>query len=42
VAEQKVSNTHVKDGTRREEWIEWRNKRDAAFALRTACWQRCR
>ena len=33
VAEQKASNIHVRDGTRREEWIERRNKRDATLAL---------
>jgi glyoxylase-like metal-dependent hydrolase (beta-lactamase superfamily II) len=33
VAEQRASNIHVKDGTRREDWIERRNKRDATLAL---------
>lgn len=33
VAEQKASNIHVKDGTRREDWIERRTKRDATLAL---------
>lgn len=33
VAEHKASNIHVKDGTKREEWIERRNKRDATLAL---------
>lgn len=33
VAEQKAWNVHVKDGTRREDWIDRRNKRDATLAL---------
>lgn len=33
VAEQKASNIHVKDGIRREEWIERRNTRDATLNL---------
>ena len=33
VAEQRASNIHVKDGTRREDWIERRNKRHATLAL---------
>lgn len=33
VAEHKASNIHVKEGTRREEWIERRNTRDATLAL---------
>ncbi|SJZ95579.1 MBL fold metallo-hydrolase [Consotaella salsifontis] len=33
VAEHKAGNIHVKDGTRREEWIERREKRDTTLAL---------
>ena len=33
VAEQKAWNVHVKDGTRREDWIDRRNKRDATLSL---------
>jgi len=33
VAEQKATNIHVKDGTRREDWVDRRNKRDATLAL---------
>lgn len=29
VAEQKASNKHVKTGTKKEEFIKWRNERDA-------------
>ena len=33
VAEQRVSNIHVRDGTDREEWIARRNQRDATLPL---------
>ncbi len=33
VAEHKARNIHVKDGTKREDWIERRKKRDATLAL---------
>jgi len=33
VAEHRARNRHVKDGTKREEWIKLRNKRDATLAL---------
>ncbi|UXU74317.1 MULTISPECIES: MBL fold metallo-hydrolase [unclassified Paracoccus (in: a-proteobacteria)] len=33
VAQHRASNRHVKDGTRREDWIELRDKRDATLPL---------
>ena len=33
VAEHKAKNNHVKDGTRREDWIKRRNERDATLPL---------
>nr|WP_111301160.1 MBL fold metallo-hydrolase [Paracoccus saliphilus] len=33
VAEHRAGNRHVKDGTRREDWIKLRNERDATLAL---------
>ncbi len=32
VEEQKIGNKHVKDGTKEEEFIEWRSKRDVGLA----------